>query len=212
MSVTRLGLYNGALLECGERDLASLSEAREPRRLLDRAWDNGAVDYCLCQGQWSFARRSTQLAASTTVEPGFGHSFAYLKPSDHIRTISFTSDEYGKVPLLDYVPEGDYWYTDADPVYLSYVSNHASYGGDLTKWPAEFVRAVECYLAARIIKKLTQSEDKETAMEKKAAALFMQAASSDAMENPTKFPPSGSWVNSRRTANSERGKWSRLIG
>lgn len=212
MSATKLSLYNGALLECGERDLSSLTEAREPRRLLDRAWDNGAVDYCLGQGQWGFARRSTQLAPSVSVTPGFGHSLAYLKPSDHIRTISMTTDEYGKVPLLDYIPEGDYWYTDAEPVYLSYVSNHASYGGDLTKWPAEFVRAVECYLAARIIKKLTQSEDKEKEMEKKAAGLFLKAASSDAMENPTKFPPSGSWVNSRRGAAGDRGKRSRLIG
>jgi len=208
----RLSLYNGALLECGERDLASLTEAREPRRLLDRVWDNGAVDYCLWQGQWAFARRSTQLAPSASVTPGFGHSHAYLQPTDHIRTISLTTDEYGKVPLLDYVPEGDYWYTDAEPIYLSYVSNHASYGGDLTRWTAEFVRAVECYLAARIIKKLTQSEDKEAAMEKKAAMLFMRAASGDAMENPTKFPPSGSWVNSRRGSGGDRGKRSRLIG
>lgn len=212
MSTTRLSLYNGALLECGERDLASLTEAREPRRLLDRVWDNGAVDYCLGQGQWAFARRSTQLAPSTSVTPGFGHSHAYLQPTDHIRTISLTTDEYGKAPLLDYVPEGDYWYTDAEPIYLGYVSNHASYGGDLTRWTAEFVRAVECYLAARIIKKLTQSEDKEAAMEKKAAMLFMRAASGDAMENPTKFPPSGSWVNSRRGSGGDRGKRSRLIG
>ena len=40
--ITRLQLYNSALLLLGERNLASLSENREPRRLLDHVWDTGA--------------------------------------------------------------------------------------------------------------------------------------------------------------------------
>ncbi len=44
---TKLQIFNGALRMCGERKLASLSEDRQPRRLLDDEWADGAVDYCL---------------------------------------------------------------------------------------------------------------------------------------------------------------------
>jgi len=39
MSTSRLKLYNDALTACGESHLASLTEDREPRRLLDHVWD-----------------------------------------------------------------------------------------------------------------------------------------------------------------------------
>lgn len=211
---SRLSLYNGALLECGERDLASLTENREPRRLLDRVWDNGAVDYCLGQAQWKFATRATQLAPDPGIEPDFGFQLAYEKPSDHIRTVGLYSDEYGNVPLLQYTQEQNYFFTDVQPIFLWYVSNHASYGGDLGAWPAEFSRAVEVYLASRIIKKLTQSDEKEANMIKFAKSLFRDAASSDAMEGPTKFLPPGSWASARvaRTARRDRGGRGQLIG
>ena len=54
----RLSLYNDALLLCGERALTSLSEDREPRRLLDQIWNSGGVNVCLAEGQWFFAMRA----------------------------------------------------------------------------------------------------------------------------------------------------------
>ena len=44
----RLDVYNGALRRLGSRRLASLTENREPRRVLDDIWNNGAlVNYAL---------------------------------------------------------------------------------------------------------------------------------------------------------------------
>jgi hypothetical protein len=209
---TKLSLYNGALLECGERDLATLTDAVEPRRLLDRVWDNGAVDYCLGRGQWSFAKRSMQLAPSTTLTPAYGYSKAYDIPSDLVRTTAFTSDEYGNTPITQYAVEGPYWFTDVEPVYLGYISNDATFGGDMVLWPADFVRAVEVYLASRIVKKLTQSEDAEVTLFKKAERMFKDAASSDSMEGPTKFLPPSGWSLARRGGSSPRGNRGSLIG
>jgi len=210
---TRLNLYNGALLECGERELASLTEAREPRRLLDRVWDTGFVDYCLGQGQWTFAKRSRQLAPSTSITPAYGPQHAYEIPTDHVRTTGLWLDEYCTTPLLDYKVEASHWFTDVEPIYVTYVSNDALYGGDLGSWPAEFVRAAETYLAGRIIKRLTQSKDDELNLLKKAKMLFLEAASSDAMESPTTFPPRGSWVAARTSGGiASRGKRNSLIG
>jgi hypothetical protein len=47
MSASKLKLYNDALGILGERRLASLTENREPRRVLDEVWDagKGVVNY-----------------------------------------------------------------------------------------------------------------------------------------------------------------------
>lgn len=210
---TKLALYNGALLECGERSLASLSENREPRRLLDQVWDTNAVDYCLSLGQWTFAKRSAEIAPDTGIDPGFGFTNAYLIPDDHVRTAGVWADERGQVPLTQYVVENKYWFADINPIFVSYVSNDASYGGDLTLWPPDFVRVVEVYLASRIARKLTQSLQDEDTLLKKMRMLLADASSGDAMENPTKFPPRGSWVRSRTSgARSDRGSRGDLIG
>ena len=209
---TRLSLYNGALLECGERDLASLSENREPRRLLDRVWDNGAVRYCLGRGQWKFAKRTVELAPSLTVEPGFGYPYAFEQPLDFVRTIGVWSDEYLQSPHLRYQVDGAIWLADIELLYVSYVSDDAEHGGDLARWPEDFSRAVELYLAARITKKLTQSEDNEKFMLSKAGAAFREAANSDAMEGPTTFPPPGRWVQARHGGTrGDRGNRSSLL-
>ncbi len=42
MAVDQLSLYNRALLIMGQRFLSDLSEEREPRRLLDQVWNDGA--------------------------------------------------------------------------------------------------------------------------------------------------------------------------
>lgn len=202
---SRLSLYNGALLECGERDLASLSENREPRRLLDRVWDNGLVDFALEQGQWKFAKRTVVLAPETGVETGFGHKNTFTRPDDHVKTIGIWSDEYLQSPLLQYQQEGQKWFADVEEFYISYVSNGASYGGDLGSWPAGFARAVELYLASRIVKRLTQDEDAERLLIAKARDAFTAARSDDAMEGPTTFPPPGRWVRARRGSRSTDG-------
>lgn len=209
---TRLSLYNGALLECGERDLASLTENRESRRLLDRVWDNAGVDYCLKQAQWVFARRSQEITPDTSVATAFGYSNAFEIPADLVRTVAICSDEYGRAPVLAYQVEGRYWYSDVDPLYVSYVSNDAAYGGNLAAWPADFARAVEVYFASRIVKKLTQSEEKEGTLIKLANRLFKEAASASAMEMPTVFPPLGGWASSRGGSRGDRGSRSKLLG
>jgi len=215
MTTTRLSLYNGALLECGERDLASLSENREPRRLLDRVWDNGAVDFCLSAGQWRFAKRTLQLAPETSIQPDFGYRNAYAIPDDHIRTTAVCSDEYFNVPLTQYTVEQGFWFADISPLYVSYVSNDTSFGGDLSLWPQEFVQYVEAYLASKIVEKLSQNTAKWEKLYALVKRRKLDAESSDAMESPTSFPPTGSWVLSRvgRSAGRrDRGNRGSLIG
>lgn len=217
MTVSKLTLYNGALLECGERPLASLAENIEARRLLDRAWEssNGAVNYCLGQGQWKFATRSIELASSVSVTPAFGYQKAFAIPDDYLRAVAVCSDPYMNVPLLQYKQEQSYFFADIDPIYLAYISNDASYGADYSLWPEEFVRYVELYLASKIVKKLTQSNEEEKKLFALAKKALVDAKSSSAMEGPTTFPPPGTWTSARvgRTAGRrDRGSRSSLLG
>jgi hypothetical protein len=196
MATTQLGLYNDALGHVGERKLASLSENREPRRLLDAAWTT-AKDYCLEQGLWNFALRTARLDSAPEIEPDFGYRKGFERPDDYIRLAYLCQDEYFKVPLLDYQSESNYWFADLDPIYLRYVSNDDHYGGDFSLWPTSFTFWVGLYLAWRIAPKLVQSENAVALLDKKARSALIDAQSKDAMSEPTRFPPTGAWNASR---------------
>jgi hypothetical protein len=215
VTTDRLTIYNGALRECEERKLASLSENREPRRLLDDAWNagKGLIVFALAAKQWRFGRRSVELTPDTAVEPAFGRTHAFAQPDDYIRACKFCSDERMNLPFLDYEVEAGYWYADVEPLYLSYISSDTSYGGDLSLWPPAFVLWVETHLASLIAPRLIGVE-KANRLIKLAAMRLKDAASVDAMEDPTKFPPPGSFVLSRRGGrlSRERGPRNRLIG
>jgi len=214
----RLSLYNGALRECQERKLASLSENREPRRLLDDVWNagDGILRYVLQAKQWNFGRRTIELAADTAVEPAFGYTYAFAQPDDFLRTCKLCDDERMKSPLLDYQVENGYWYADIDPIYLTYTSNDADYGADYSKWPPNFTLWVETHMASLVVGSITGAKTDRNDLLKLAKMRLQTAASTDAMEGPTEFPPTGSWVRSRRgrfnSRRDDRGSRSRLIG
>lgn len=211
----RLSLYNAALLELGERALATLSENREPRRLLDTVWQGGAVEECLATGQWKFAIRTAKLAPSPSFETDFGYRHAYVIPTDHVRTTGVFSDEFQKTPWLDYRVEAGFWFTDLEPLFVAYVSKDAAYGEALARWPTPFVRYVEAYLAGRIVNKLTQDKGEWERVYRLVRMRLQEAASQDAMEGPTVFPPMGRWVASRLGRSSgryDRGTRGQLTG
>jgi hypothetical protein len=210
---TRLELYNAALLICGERFLSSLSEDREPRHLLDHVWDNDGVKHCLEAGQWRFAMRAIRLDYDTAIEPEFGYRRAFSKPTDWCATAGVCSDEYFNVPLTQYIEETGYWFADLDELYVRYVSNDSSFGGDLSLWPSRFADFVATFFASKIILKLTSDEKKRDAILHPRSGLLArarkEAKSLDAMSGPTVFPATGSWVASRGAGGARRDRGSR---
>ncbi len=193
---SKLAVYNSALLHCEERKIASLTENREPRRVLDDAWDS-AVSFCLEQGYWNFAMRSVQMDSSASVSPAFGYSYAFTKPEDWVRTFHLSVSETFEPPLNEFNDEGGYWYSNCDPMWAKYVSSDTAYGLDLSLWPETFAEYVAIRLAVKIVKRLTGSDpslDRLLGMEKKARK---DALSKDAMNEGVQRPPTGTWVRSR---------------
>jgi len=210
---TRLALYNSALLLCGERSLASLTEEREPRRLLDTVWDGGGVRYCLEAGQWNFATRAVQIDYDPTITPAFGFSRAFDKQDDWVRTTGVCSDEFFNAPLTQYLDEVQYLFCDLDVLYVRYISDDQNFGGDLSKWPATFTEFATAYFASKIVNKLTADKEQRAFVFKELKRLCIDARSKDAMGDPTAFPPSGSWIRARHgNRRSDRGSRSTLIG
>lgn len=201
---SQLSLYNDALLLVGERALASLTEEREPRRLLDQVWANGGVKACLEEGQWHFAMRTILVDYDTAITPAFGYARAFVKPTDWVLTSALCSDEYFEAPLLRYVDEAGHWYADEDQLYVRYVSDHADYGGNLAGWPESFKDFVAAHLASKLVLKLAGNEEKlktTLAIRKQTLAL---AKSRSAMTGPTQFPAPGSWNQARTLGRSTR--------
>jgi hypothetical protein len=218
MSATRLGLYNEALAICGERKLASLSENREPRRVLDDVWTRGrgATSYCLELGQWNFATRAQQIQYTASVAPAFGFRRAFAKPVDLVRLTAICADEYFRAPLTDrdYADEAGYWYADLDITYVRFVSDDAAYGNDLSRWPETFTRFVATYLADEIVEKLTQSATKRQMVHALWKERRTSARTKDAQGEGARFPPAGTWSRARASGSGRRdaGSRSSLIG
>lgn len=218
----RLRLYNAALRICGHSAISSLSEETESRRLLDGVWDDGGVRACLERGLWIFARRSVQLDADPSVVVSFGYQHAFEKATDWVTTSGIYSDEGMKSPLLNYSDEAGYLFADFTPIYVQYISDHASFGGDLSRWPETFKDYVAAFFASKIIHRLTSDKERilflfgadgrgeRTGL---LASSLKTAKSKDAFQGPTKFLPPGSWVLSRgRGSDDDGGSKSSLIG
>lgn len=201
MATDRLKLYNGALTIIGERSIASLTTNEESRRLLDNQWNDGAVNFCLQQGQWRFATRASKFHYETAVEPQFGYPRAFAKPTDWQATAAVCSDEFFRVPMTRYSDETGFWFADLDDIYVKYISSDENYGNNLAIWPPAFTEYVKVYLASKIVMKLTNDKDRMLMITKPRSGLLAEALttakSMDAQGDPPKFPAQGSWSRSR---------------
>lgn len=211
---TQLDLYNAALLLCGDRFLVSLTEEREPRRLLDQAWADGAVDFCLEEGQWFFAMRGVRIDFEPSIEPDFGYRRAFTKPDDWILTAAVCEEEFFRVPLTNYFDEAGFWYSDLDTIFVRYVSNDPLFGNDMGSWPRSFYNYVAAHLASRIILKLGNDQTTKDRIDLAAKRAKQDAKNRNAMASPTLFPAQGTWSRARQRFLNRRdgGNTGRLIG
>lgn len=208
----KLSLFNGALRLCEERRLASLTENREPRRLLDDAWGDGAtsgaVKHCLELGQWTFATRTGRMDYDSNLSVDFGYRYAFSKPTDFVRTVAVCSDEFFEEPMLQYKDEARVLYAPIQTLYVSWVSNGAHYGADMSLWPESFSKLVEAYLAAEIVASLTKDSGVRDRVEAAFASAKSSAETLDAQNRPTALMPMGGWVRSRMGRSGyRRSRW-----
>jgi len=202
MATTRLKLYNAALRLVGDTRLDALTDTVEARFLLDDAYDDDFIRKVLEKGFWRFAMRAQELTFDTSTTPPFGYRRAFLKSSDWVRTAAVSNDEYFTSPLLTYQDEVDFIFTDLDVIWVRFVSDDNSFGGDLANWPGSFQDYAAAYLASQIVHKRTSDKERVALLITRRVGILdmalKEARSKDAMKGPTQFFPQGSWVRARR--------------
>lgn len=193
----KLSIANGALriLKEGKISQSELTNgSREPARLFNDVWADGGLNACLQAGEWRFARRSVQIDYSPSVSPDFGYTRVFDKPTDFVRVCGVWSDEAMREPLQDYREEAGFWFANLEVIYVTYVSNDASYGGDYSLWPHNYLKFVQAHFASEIAGPLTSSGQDAMGVRK----LFLkEALSTDGQADPARKLPTGSWVRAR---------------
>jgi len=220
LATDRLKIYNGALLKCKLRPIANLTVNEEARRDLDYVWNNGGVEYCLEQGQWLFARRTSKFTPDTAITNEFGYQHSFAKPTDFVNTAAISLDEYFNTPFNQFADEHDFWYADAEPIYVKYTSKDANYGLNFARWPQTFTEYVEAYFASKVVGKLTGDDGREQAITAPKKGMLDQALlialNKNQQGEPARFLPQGSWTKARmggKTSNwMDGGSRNRLIG
>ena len=193
----KLALYNRALVFLGQRPLASLTENRKPRRVLDLVWDANFVREVLSEGFWNFAARTTSRDASEDVTPPFGFRYAFEKPDDWVRTYSMCTDEFFQCALLRFEDEQGYWFADSNKIYVKYVSDDVDYGGNFAIWPPKLFLYAACLLAKGACMQITQDQGLEDRVTVQCSDLLAKAKGVDGSADPPRPKQFGSWVRNR---------------
>lgn len=194
---TALTIYNGALAHLGEQALTTTSDAVDRRRKLDAVYDK-AKAWCLESGFWNFAIRSVESTPDAPT-PEFYYAYQYTKPSDWVRTAAISASESYDPPLNDFMDITGTWLSNVNPMYVQYVSNHATAGGGLlSAWPASYEEFVSGYLAQLACMSITQDKGLYDRLKMTIVPdLRKSALSRDAMNGPSKRFPVGTWVRAR---------------
>lgn len=178
---TQLGIYNRTLDLLGCRRIASLSEDREPTRVLDSNWAD-VRDYCVTRAMWIFGLRSAAASSTSLPTVDFGFTNAYTRPSDCIYTYMLSTNNDFKPVLTDAVEVNGLYLTNGATLYVRYLSNDAtSYGLSLTNWTPTFSEFIAHYLGATVCYRLTRNLDLAKVLYERSDVLLLEARSKDAI-------------------------------
>lgn len=199
---TILQTYNQALSMIGVRRLESVTIDRDARHELDSSYAF-TLQYCLEQGMWEFAMRTVSIASTTLPTLDYSMGFAFTVPADEVHTYLLGSNESFAPPLRDAVQADGYYFARATPVYVRYVSNDASYGGLLTRWPNVFANYFIAELASQVAYQLTRSGEIAKAAMEVAQVRLLQARATDAMLGSTGILPYNTLIRRELTGSTE---------
>lgn len=190
----KLQIYNQALLAMKERRLASLTEDRESRRVLDEVFDT-VQQFCLEQGMWKFAMKAASLTQAGAGSYGF--TYVFNKPSDFIHLFAASENASYDPPLVyNFADEAAVFYANATPLKIRYSSNGASNGGDNTKWPAGFKEYVATELAAWTAYAITGNERVAMMLDRRAKILLANSLALYSLVAPPGQLPFNTWARS----------------
>jgi len=198
---TKIGVFNAALGLLGITSLASPTDDNEVGRTLRSHWE-AASDAAFEAGIWNFATERVELARLSAV-PTFGYAYYYQLPADYQRLGFITETGRENDPLLGYKEEKGRIATDAERVFISYVSNLARVA--VGNWSQAFADYVSAELANRAAPKI--AIDQVDKMPKVLKDAKSNALNIDAVVQPPQFRRPGRFIRAvmRGSRNQEFG-------
>jgi hypothetical protein len=200
---SQLELYNAALAHLGPVRLSNLGEERPDRYELDQVYA-ATKQAMLERGIWYFALRSIEWFADPNVVTNFGQQYAFSFPSDYVRMRRLGIDETQDVEDWSYVREGQYYLSNYNTLYMTYVSNGSGYGANETRFSQLYADAFAAELAYRCALPVTRAGNDKLGLERLAEKLLTRAKRVEAVDERTKFKPVSSWVRARGISNSDQ--------
>lgn len=169
-----VGICSNALLQLGDRPIASLNESTDRALLCNNLWPM-VRDYILRRAVWSCTRASVMLAPETAApEADWGQSF--LLPGDCMRVLQVGERGY----RTDHEIRGRRVFANATALHIVYQQNVT----DPVQWDAGMVDAACSEMAARLAYAITQSASLAQLKRQEADVAMRRAQAVSGQDNP----------------------------
>lgn len=182
---------NLALIKLGAGRITSLSDGTKQAKILSAMWDS-VRDAELSAHPWSFAITRDAIPASGT-PPAFGWGSAYPLPAAYLKMVEVGQDWCFYTPINRQtwfaIEGGSVLTNQPSPLQIRYVQRITNVGA----WPALFVQAFACRLAAECCETLTQDLSKRQAAWAERKEAVSQAKRGNDIEMPPQQTPANEW-------------------
>lgn len=194
-ATTKLSVINEALFRIGLPQIRKLSDTTPQIKVLLNLWDQ-ALNYCLTQARWRFAERQSSLSNDGAANLRYGLARGFAKPTDALLLTAIAEDSALATPVQDYYEDVGHWFTDsASPIYVTYLSNNASYGGAIASWPEAFTEFMTTHLARKAATLLKPQQEgaqgEEVALAQQEEMALTRAKQYEAASGLAMFLPEG---------------------
>lgn len=193
---SQVEIVNQALTKLGAQRIVSMTDDNRNAETMNAIW-NVKRDAELAAQPWTFATKRVELPASSTA-PAYGWAFSYPLPADFLSLVEigedyvFYSTDGGPVFQIESDPASGtqaILTNESSPLQLRYVYRVTNAG----LYPALFVEALACRLAAEACEAITQSLSKQQARWDERKAAIREARRVNAIEQPPRKSPMASW-------------------
>lgn len=189
-----------ALGHLGPVRLSSLNENRPDRKELDAVFP-GVKQGMLERGLWYFALRTAEFIVDPDIDPQFGLPYAFSIPDDYVRLRKISPDADQTTEDESFQREGRHIYSNHAQLYITYVSNHQNYGGDLGKFTQLYAEAFAAELAYQSGLPITKDRGSKNDLMIVKQRMLVQAKRLEAVDERVKTKRASSWVQSRLSRN-----------
>ena len=179
-------ICNLALSKLGETSVVNLIDPTNRNEELCKLWLPICRKAALETAEWSFATkrvRSLAIPPKTDVDAHWGFANRHLIPDGCLRLLEVRETPEGTMAnALDWQTEDDWIVTDADEVYIRYLSDIT----DGTRYPAAFVKLLAGMLAYELCLPITENKELYGQLRDEFRLLRSEAVNTDSLQGRTR--------------------------